>query len=126
MLLEASVLVSHRQAAELLLNRFSGTGVYTPDLYILPVSPVTGRCLRSSGKYDEARKYYEEAIKVCTEMRFRPEAALTWLQLASCCWSITRLRKRSPGAPGFRHQGVPEMKMNLAGEGVKTEGILKA
>jgi tetratricopeptide (TPR) repeat protein len=33
-------------------------------------------------KYDEARKYYDEAIKVCTEMPFRPELALTRLQLA--------------------------------------------
>jgi tetratricopeptide (TPR) repeat protein len=34
------------------------------------------------GRHDEARKYYQEAIKVCTEMRFRPELALTRLQLA--------------------------------------------
>jgi len=33
-------------------------------------------------KHDEARKYYDEAIKVCTEMPFRPELALTRLQLA--------------------------------------------
>ena len=34
------------------------------------------------GRADEARKHYEEAIKVCTDMRFRPELALTRLQLA--------------------------------------------
>ena len=34
------------------------------------------------GKYDEARNYYNEAIKVCTEMPFRPELALSKLQLA--------------------------------------------
>ncbi len=34
------------------------------------------------GKHDEARKYYQEAVKVCTEMRFRPELALTRLGLA--------------------------------------------
>jgi tetratricopeptide (TPR) repeat protein len=34
------------------------------------------------GRYDEARKYYDEAIRVCAEMRFRPELALTRLQLA--------------------------------------------
>jgi tetratricopeptide (TPR) repeat protein len=34
------------------------------------------------GRYDEARKHYLEAIRVCTEMRFRPELALTRLQLA--------------------------------------------
>jgi tetratricopeptide (TPR) repeat protein len=34
------------------------------------------------GRYEEARKHYKEAIKVCTEMRFRPELALTRFQLA--------------------------------------------
>jgi uncharacterized protein (DUF924 family) len=34
------------------------------------------------GRYDEARKYYQEASKACMEMRFRPELALTRLQLA--------------------------------------------
>ena len=31
---------------------------------------------------NEARTYYHEAIRVCTEMRFRPELALTRLQPA--------------------------------------------
>jgi len=34
------------------------------------------------GRPEEARKYYQEALKVATEMRFRPEIALTRLQLA--------------------------------------------
>jgi tetratricopeptide (TPR) repeat protein len=34
------------------------------------------------GRYDEARKYYQRAIKVCTEISFRPELALSHLQLA--------------------------------------------
>ena len=34
------------------------------------------------GRPEEARKYYDEALKVTTEMRFRPELALTRLQLA--------------------------------------------
>ena len=34
------------------------------------------------GRPDEARKYYQKAIKDCTEMGFRPELALTRLQLA--------------------------------------------
>jgi uncharacterized protein (DUF924 family) len=33
-------------------------------------------------KPNEARKYYQEAIKASTEMKFRPELALTRLQLA--------------------------------------------
>ena len=34
------------------------------------------------GRPEEARKYYHEALRVATEMRFRPEVALTRLQLA--------------------------------------------
>ena len=33
-------------------------------------------------RYDEACQHYQEAIRVCTEMKFRPELALTRLQLA--------------------------------------------
>jgi len=34
------------------------------------------------GQYEEARQNYQEATKICAEMRFRPELALTGLQLA--------------------------------------------
>jgi hypothetical protein len=34
------------------------------------------------GKPDDGRKYYQDALKVATDMRFRPEIALTRLQLA--------------------------------------------
>jgi tetratricopeptide (TPR) repeat protein len=34
------------------------------------------------GRYEEALKHYGEAIKVCNEIRFRPELALSRLQLA--------------------------------------------
>jgi tetratricopeptide (TPR) repeat protein len=80
--LEAAVLVKHRQAAELLLNRFAGG---SSPLFAY-VQTCTARHLGGAsallGKYDEARKYYQEAIKVCTEVKFRPEIALTRLQLA--------------------------------------------
>jgi len=34
------------------------------------------------GRHEEARKHYQKAIKDCTDMGFRPELALTRLQLA--------------------------------------------
>ncbi len=34
------------------------------------------------GRHEEARQHYQGAIRVCTEMRFRPELALSRLQLA--------------------------------------------
>jgi tetratricopeptide (TPR) repeat protein len=81
--LEAAVLAGHRQAAELLLPRLAGTSRLTSGLL---VTTCAGRHMGAAaallGKPDEARKYYQKAIKDCTEMRFRPELALTRLQLA--------------------------------------------
>jgi len=82
-LLEVAVLAGHRTAAELLLRRLSGSSSQTSGLWR---TTCTGRHLGAAaaflGKPDEARKYYQEAIEVCTEMSFRPELALTHLQLA--------------------------------------------
>jgi len=81
--LEASVLVGNRKAAELILNRLKGTEVYTPG-FMQPTCATRhmGGAAALLGRYDEARNYYQEAIKVCTEMPFRPELALSRLQLA--------------------------------------------
>jgi tetratricopeptide (TPR) repeat protein len=81
--LEAAVMIGHYQAAELLMNRFTGTGVVTSGMWYPTVIPRhLGGAATLLGRYEEARKYYDEAIKVCAEMRFRPEMALTRLQLA--------------------------------------------
>ena len=81
--LETAVLAGHQRAAELLLNRFAGTSVVTSGIYYPTCIPRhLGGAAALLGRYDEARKYYQEAVKVCTEMKFRPELALTRLQLA--------------------------------------------
>jgi tetratricopeptide (TPR) repeat protein len=81
--LEATVLAGHHQAAELLLRRLAGSRCTTTG-QILPTC--TGRHLGAAasflGKNEEARKYYQKAIKDCKETRFRPELALSRLQLA--------------------------------------------
>jgi tetratricopeptide (TPR) repeat protein len=81
--LEAAVLAGHRQAAELLLHRLAGSSICTSGLWR---TTCAGRHLGAAaaflGRPDEARKHYQEAIKVCTEIGFRPELALTRLQLA--------------------------------------------
>jgi tetratricopeptide (TPR) repeat protein len=81
--LEAALLIGHRQVAELLLNRFRGSGYCTTGSCI-PTCTIRhlGGAAALLGRYDEARQHYQEAIKVCTEMPFRPELALTRLQLA--------------------------------------------
>jgi len=81
--LEAAVLVGHQQAAELLLRRLAGgTAPTTGFVY----STCTGRHLGAAaaflGRPDEARTHYQAALNVANEIRFRPEVALTRLQLA--------------------------------------------
>jgi tetratricopeptide (TPR) repeat protein len=81
--LEAAVLAGHRPATELLLRRLAGSSCVTSGQVL---STCAGRHMGAAaaflGKNEEARTYYDEAIKVCTDMRFRPELALTRLQLA--------------------------------------------
>jgi tetratricopeptide (TPR) repeat protein len=81
--LEAAMLAGHRQVAELLLPRLAGTSINTSGLWL---TTCIGRHLGAAavllGRPDEGRKYYQKAIEDCTEMRFRPELALSRLQLA--------------------------------------------
>jgi tetratricopeptide (TPR) repeat protein len=81
--LEAAVIIGHRQAAEVLLNRFAGTEVYTSGIFYPTCNHRhLGGAAALLGRFDEARGHYRKAISVCTEMRFRPELALTRFQLA--------------------------------------------
>jgi len=83
LLLETAVLAKHTRAAEILSNLLVGatyktTGLSNPTC----VARHLGAAAALLGRYEEAREHYGEAIKVCTEMRFRPELALTRLQFA--------------------------------------------
>jgi tetratricopeptide (TPR) repeat protein len=81
--LEAAVLAGHRQAAELLLHRLAGSRIRTSGLWLTTcVGRHLGAAAALLARPDEARKHCQKAIKDCTEMRFRPELALTRLQLA--------------------------------------------
>jgi tetratricopeptide (TPR) repeat protein len=81
--LEAACIVSHKRACELLLCQLAERSPKTTGFPYLTCIPrhLGGACALLE-RYDEARKYYYEAIKVCTDMRFRPELALSRLQLA--------------------------------------------
>jgi hypothetical protein len=83
LLLEAAVLAAHMRATEILFNLLAGavcktTGMYNPTC----VDRHLGGAEVLLGRHEDAHKHYREAIKVCTEMKFRPELALTRLQLA--------------------------------------------
>jgi tetratricopeptide (TPR) repeat protein len=83
LLLEAAVMMGHRQVTNVLLRRFSGTDLRTTGLMLVTcVARHLGAAAALLDRPEEARAHYQEAIKVCTEMRFRSEIALTRLQLA--------------------------------------------
>jgi tetratricopeptide (TPR) repeat protein len=78
--LESAVLVGNRQAVELLLRRFAHTAL--PLVYIFCVARILGGAAAFLERYDEAREHYQEAIRVCTKIKHRPELALSRLQFA--------------------------------------------
>jgi len=81
--LEAALLVRHQEGAELLLRRYTGSFAPVNVVWTMTCVPRhLGAATAFLGRYEEARKHYQEAIKVCTDARFRPELALTRLQLA--------------------------------------------
>jgi tetratricopeptide (TPR) repeat protein len=81
--LETALLVGHKQSAELLLNRFRDTGICTTgDTSPMCVLRLMGDAATLLERYDEAREHYKEASRICTEMRYRPELALSRLGLA--------------------------------------------
>jgi len=83
LLLEAAILVGHREAADFLLRRFAGSPVRTTGIYFSTViARHLGAAAAMLGRMDEAQAHYLDAIQVATDMRFRPELALTRFQLA--------------------------------------------
>jgi len=83
MLLEAAVILKHKEAAEFLLHRLAGTGIKATSYFCMTcILRHLGAAAALLGRPEEARIHYQEAIKVATAMRFRPELALTRLQIA--------------------------------------------
>jgi tetratricopeptide (TPR) repeat protein len=127
--LEAAVLIGHRRAAELLLNRFGSTSVVISGIFYPTCVPRhLGGAAALLGRYEEARKYYQEAIKVCTETRFRPELALTRLQLAELLLEhYPNEKKEALEHLDFAIKEFREMKMQPSLErALRHKEILKA
>jgi len=80
--LEVAVMVKNRKAAELLIQRLADSEVCKT----MKIATCTARHLGSAatllGRTSEAREHYKTALEVAHKLRFRPEIALTRLQLA--------------------------------------------
>jgi tetratricopeptide (TPR) repeat protein len=79
-LLEVAVLVEDREAVDLVGPRLAGLA-HLAGTYRYPncVARHLGAASALLGKPDEARAYYDQAIEVCTKVRFRPDLALSRL-----------------------------------------------
>ncbi len=127
--LESSVLVEHKKVAELLYHRLNIPGLYTNGFDVpTSISRHLGGAAALLGKYDEARQHYQEAIRVCTEMRFRPELALSRLQLAELLLEhYPKEKKEALEHLDFAIKEFREMKMQPSLErALRHKEILKA
>jgi hypothetical protein len=81
--LETAIIMGRHHSTEILSNRLKDTGLVTSGSWYPTCLPRhLGGAAALLSRYTEARQHYNEAIDVCTEMPFRPELALTHLQLA--------------------------------------------
>ena len=85
LLAEAAILLEDRESVEVLAARISPLA----SLSVLPLHGTTacparvlGGAAALLGKPDEARSYYFKALETAGKIRFRPEIALTRLELA--------------------------------------------
>jgi tetratricopeptide (TPR) repeat protein len=127
--LEASVQSDNKQATERLISHFNDTPLRTSGFWWPTcLQRHLGGALALLEKYDEAREHYEEAIRVCTEMKFRPELALSRLGLAELLFDHYPQEK----AEALEHLDLTikdfrEMKMQPSLErALRRKDILKA
>jgi tetratricopeptide (TPR) repeat protein len=127
--LESAVLVGHRQSAELLLKRLNVPGLYTTgNSFPTCITRHLGGAAALLERYDEARRHYQESIRCCTEMHFRPELALTRLQLAELLLEqYSDEKKEALEHLDFAIKEFQEMKMKPSLErALRQKKILKA
>ncbi len=92
------------------------------------VARLLGAASALLGQPDDARAYYQQAIKVCARVRFRPEIAITRLHLAEVL--LEHYPEEQPEAQqhlDFAIEELRAMKMQPALErALRHKGLLKA
>jgi tetratricopeptide (TPR) repeat protein len=80
--LEVALLVRHRPAIELIFKWLADKNLITSFYGFYFPTRQLGAAASFLGRHAEARGYYQQGIKIATGMKYRPELALTRLQLA--------------------------------------------
>jgi hypothetical protein len=128
-LLETAVLVEDRDGAATLVARLAVLANLTgTSRYPNCVARYLGAAAALLGKPDDARAYYDQAIEVCTKVRFRPDLALSRLQLAELLLeSYPEERDAAIEHLDFAIAQFTEMKMQPSLErALSHRGLLKA
>jgi tetratricopeptide (TPR) repeat protein len=81
-LLEAAVIIEDNAAAAALEKRLRPLAGRCLWIYGLCIGRLCGGAAKLLRRPDEARGYYNQALAVCEKVRFRPEIALTRVELA--------------------------------------------
>jgi DNA-binding NarL/FixJ family response regulator len=98
MLLEAAVLIQDHDAAQLLAVWLADSPLVSPYGYVICIARQRGAAAALLGHRAEARRSYEQALEAATRLRFRPELALTHLQLAELLLDVARgVRREARG-----------------------------
>jgi tetratricopeptide (TPR) repeat protein len=126
--LETAVMVGHRPAAELLFNILADKDLFAIYFGFYFPTRQLGAAAALLERYDEARRYYQEAIKIATDMKYRPELALTRLQLAELLLEhYPKERAEALEHLDFAIKEFREMKMQPSLEhALRHKDILKA
>jgi DNA-binding CsgD family transcriptional regulator/tetratricopeptide (TPR) repeat protein len=107
-LLEAASLSGERTAAPGLLGRFEDEQRHLAKPLAVMVPRHAGRLATLLGRHDEARACFETAIEFCERIQYRPELALTRLDLASLL--SAHYPRESTAAVAQLELAIPELR----------------
>jgi len=129
-LLEAAVVVQDTETAGILERRMAPLAglLHTEAEMIYNIGRLCGGAAVLQGDPEKARGYYNQALDVCTRVRFRPEIALTRLELAELLLEHYREeRAEALDHLDFAIAEFREMKMQPSLErALKHKGLLTA
>jgi tetratricopeptide (TPR) repeat protein len=126
--MEAAILVGHKPVVELVMNKLAASRSRVSPFIWSCVPRRLGQGAAFLGRHDEARRYYQEAIKICTEMKLPAELALTRLGLAELLLEhYPNEKKEALEHLDFAINEFREMKMQPSLErALRHKDILKA
>jgi len=110
LLLDAAVVLKDADVAKVLVARMARLAglLYSTIGSAQCIGRLCGGAAALLGETEKARGYYEQAIEICTKVRFRPELALTRLELAELLLGQAGAINRAPTSGDVISSPLPE------------------